>query len=97
MALKNEIFGPLKTMSRDEYSTFYEATGIDVDGRRELVTKFMPELEQSIRHYISFAKAIPGFNSLCMEDQIALIKGRWICLCVMRFYFTLSWWVYALV
>jgi len=77
MALKKEVFGDLKSMSSDEYLFFYQATGIDVDGRREMIeTLFIPHVELCIKRYISFVKAIPGFCDLCVDDQIALIKGK---------------------
>lgn len=49
--------------------------GIDVDGRRELITHMIPCLEKSIKRFIAFAKALPGFKEIPIEDQIALIKG----------------------
>jgi hypothetical protein len=33
-------------------------------------------LENGVSRYINFVKTIPGFTSLCLEDQAALIKGK---------------------
>lgn len=73
-ALQNEVFGPLRPISKDEYQRIYMSTGIDVDGRKEEIIAEIPHLERAIKKFISFAKSIPGFNRLCIEDQIALIK-----------------------
>ena len=54
----------------------YEITGIDIDGRRDLIEGFIPYVENCIRRFIAFAKAIPGFKELLTEDQIAIIKGN---------------------
>ena len=51
------------------------AAGIDVDGRREMIKHMIPCLEKSIKRFIAFAKALPGFKDIPIEDQIALIKG----------------------
>jgi len=84
--LKTKVFGEMKPMSRDEYTFFYQTTGIDVDGRREMIeTMFVPHVENCIKRFINFAKAIPGFNDLCMDDQIAIIKASrfdcWMFMC----------------
>ena len=72
----DEVFGPMKPIPMDEYRHLYQMTGIDLDGRREFIVQEMPHIEQAIKHFISFAKTIPGFNELCIDDQIALIKCR---------------------
>lgn len=69
------MFGPLRPISKDEYQRIYLSTGIDVDGRKEEIIAEIPHLERAIKKFISFAKSIPGFNKLCIEDQIALIKS----------------------
>ena len=69
------MFGPLNLISKDEYSHVYHLTGIDVDGRKERIQEEIPHVEMAIKRFISFAKTIPGFNQLCVDDQISLIKG----------------------
>ena len=56
--------------------SFYIA-GIDIDGRREMITKMFQRADCSIKRYIDFCKELPRFDELAMEDQIALIKGTW--------------------
>ena len=51
--------------------------GIDIDGRREMITKMFQRADCSIKRYIDFCKELPRFDELAMEDQIALIKGPW--------------------
>lgn len=70
------MFGTLKPLPREEYMRIYQTTGIDVDGRREMIKHMIPCLEKAIKRFISFAKALPGFQDLPIEDQIALIKGK---------------------
>ncbi len=50
-------------------------SGIDIDGRREMITTMFQRADHSIKRYIDFCKGLPGFDELVMEDQIALIKG----------------------
>ena len=71
------MFGTLKPISRDEYMQIYQTTGIDVDGRREMIKHMIPCIEKAIKRFIAFAKALPGFKDLPIDDQIALIKGKW--------------------
>ena len=62
--------------------------GIDVDGRREMIKHMIPCIEKSIKRFIAFAKALPGFKELPIDDQIALIKGK-AKECFVQFYFFL--------
>ena len=54
----------------------FSTLGIDIDGRREMVAQMIPTIEKAIKRCITFAKALPGFKDLPIEDQIALIKGN---------------------
>ncbi|KAI0228749.1 Nuclear hormone receptor E75 [Lamellibrachia satsuma] len=69
-----EMFGSLKPVTAEEYTKIYQSTGLDIDGRRELVEHMIPRIENGMRRCIAFVKALPGFQSLPMEDQMALIK-----------------------
>jgi hypothetical protein len=77
-ALKDRLFGELKPVPTEEYMKIYESTGIDVDGRRDLIQSMFPNLELRIKRFISFAKTVPGFLELPMEDQISIIKGGFV-------------------
>ena len=60
----------------ESFKKLYEDTGIDIDGRLQMLQSVLPTLEKSIISAINFLKAVPGFKALTMNDQIALIKGR---------------------
>ena len=66
----------MKPLGREEYRNIYETTGIDADGRREMISDMIPSIEKAIKKFIRFAKALPGFKDLPVDDQISLIKGR---------------------
>ena len=75
-ALKQQMFGPMKPLTGDEYDTIFSTTGIDIDGRRELLQScFIPHIEACVKRFVVFVKAIPGFTRLPLADQIALVKG----------------------
>ena len=73
--IQREMFGPLKPISKDEYMKIYQSTGIDIDGRREMIKHMIPCIEKAIKRFICFAKSLPGFRELPINDQISLIKG----------------------
>jgi hypothetical protein len=70
------MFGDLNKIPEEEFKTFYQTTGIDIDNRFELMSEIATTLENGVSRYINFVKTIPGFTSLCLEDQAALIKGK---------------------
>lgn len=62
-------------VSETEYKQIYQTTGIDIDGRRDLLQNhILPQIEICVKRFVTFVKAIPGFTQLPMEDQIALVK-----------------------
>ncbi|XP_076471136.1 uncharacterized protein LOC143301023 [Babylonia areolata] len=69
-----EVFGPLGSVSEEEYQHLYQTTGIDVDGRQTFISQFTEVMEEKIRQHIAFVKTIPGFSALSVGDQIRLIK-----------------------
>lgn len=73
--MKNEFFGLKKLLSTEEFNSFYLATGIDVDGRMEMIKKAIEQIQHGIMKYISFARIIPGFEDLPTDDKMALIKA----------------------
>ena len=76
--LYEDMFGSMRPVPADEYIRIYQLTGIDIDGRRQLFEHMIPHLESSTRRLIAFVKSIPGFHSLPMEDQMVLLKSKWI-------------------
>jgi hypothetical protein len=76
-AFQQEIFGAFNPLSVEEYMSIYRTTGIDVDGRRDLLQfEVLHSIEDSIKRFVSFAKTIPGFNQLSINDQTGLVKGE---------------------
>ena len=73
------MFGPMKPLTGDEYNTIFSVTGIDIDGRREMLQNcFIPHIEACVKRFVVFVKAIPGFSQLSLADQIALVKGIFV-------------------
>ncbi|XP_052763256.1 nuclear receptor ROR-beta-like isoform X2 [Mya arenaria] len=72
--LKTQLFGEMRAISRAEFAEFYKATGIDIDGRRGEIEAAMEFFQKRIAFIVAFAKAIPGFKDLCLDDQASLIK-----------------------
>ena len=75
-SLNQQLFGLLKPVTSDEYMRIYQSTGIDIDGRRDLLQSgFLPYIETCIKKYVTFLKSIPGFVQLPIGDQTSLVKG----------------------
>ncbi|KAL3868924.1 hypothetical protein ACJMK2_041676 [Sinanodonta woodiana] len=73
--LKTELFGGLPEIPIDEYRDFYNQTGIELDNRLQMVTELLSFLEERIAQIVSFAKTIPGFTNLPLDDQANLLKA----------------------
>ncbi|VDI77872.1 Hypothetical predicted protein [Mytilus galloprovincialis] len=73
---KEEIFGKLGYLPSNVYDEFYKATGIDIDDRRNRMSKIASHMDRFIRNMINFARNIPGFNELSTTDQIVLLKDQ---------------------
>ena len=67
----------LNPISHDEYMQIYKSTGIDIGRRRAMIEEMIPVINESIHRFASFVKELPGFKNLPMDDQVALIKGRY--------------------
>lgn len=48
----------------------------DMELAKQMLIDFLPSIDYSIKKYVNFAKIIPGFPDLPMEDRIALLKGK---------------------
>ncbi|KAH3709072.1 uncharacterized protein LOC127857763 [Dreissena polymorpha] len=72
--LKLQMFGEMK-LSKEEYMSFYKQTGIDIDNRQQLVIECLKHLEDSIHKIVTFAKSIPCFTNIDIEDQVKLLKA----------------------
>ena len=74
--LKRELFGPMRPISKEEYFGLYNSTGIEIDSRKEFVQEAVSYFADSISKLVDFAKCIPGFRELPLQDQANLIKGN---------------------
>lgn len=72
--IKKELFGDMG-LSKEEFSEFYKITGIDLDGRLQHVDGAFNFFERKISQVVAFAKSIPGFKQLSLNDQANLIKA----------------------
>ncbi|XP_069133510.1 vitamin D3 receptor-like [Argopecten irradians] len=72
---KKELFGDLSSISKEEHRNFYDTTGIDLDNRLEMMSNIATTMENGVTKYIGFAKNIPGFSDLSLDDQAALVKS----------------------
>ncbi|XP_005097795.1 nuclear hormone receptor family member nhr-41 [Aplysia californica] len=74
---KEEILGSRRVLTEEEFLSIHDKTGMDVDGRINLIRVFSGYFEAYILRIIKFAKRLPGFRSLCLEDCSAMLKvGR---------------------
>lgn len=77
MKLKDDTFGPLKNISKEDYAQIWQSTGIDIDGRQDYLSNVqLPNLDAAINRFVAIVKSYPGFQKLPIEDQISLVKGR---------------------
>ncbi|KAK3580925.1 hypothetical protein CHS0354_008216 [Potamilus streckersoni] len=72
---KKKMFGDLN-LSKEEHFSFYHSTGLDIDDRLTMMQGICKSLEKGIAKLVNFAKQIPGFVDLPLEDQASLIKDR---------------------
>ena len=66
----------MKPLSLNTYRDVYDATGIDVDGRKRKLEFCAKFISTEIDAFVGFTKGLPGFRDLDKEDQIAIIKGE---------------------
>ena len=72
--LRQEMFGSMTRLSDKDYDSIYASTGLDADGRMQNYALYNSHMEIYIRAYAKFAKCVPGFNLLDIQDQVTLIK-----------------------
>jgi hypothetical protein len=74
--MQEDVFGIKSLLDKEEFEKVYRATGIDVDGRLEIMKIMYSHKERSLMKFITFAKCIEGFNDLSMNDKINLFKCK---------------------
>ncbi|GFS27738.1 retinoic acid receptor beta-like [Elysia marginata] len=72
--LRQEMFGSMHRLPDQEYDSIYATTGLDADGRMQRYENYNALMELYIRAYAKFAKCVPGFSYLDIQDQVTLIK-----------------------
>ncbi|GFO30753.1 nuclear receptor ror-alpha [Plakobranchus ocellatus] len=72
--LRREMFGSMHRIPDQDYDQIYACTGLDADGRKHYFDQWIKHQELYIRALAKFAKCIPGFSLLNIQDQITLIK-----------------------
>nr|QGX48191.1 PPAR_2 [Sinonovacula constricta] len=71
---KKKTFGAMKPLSKEEFIDFYKVTGMDLDGRIGRMEDAFQFFQRKVSYVVHFAKNIPGFNELPLDDQANLIK-----------------------
>ena len=66
----------MKPLSLNTYRDVYDATGIDVDGRKHKLAICGKLVSAEINAFVEFSKGLPGFCDLDIDDQLVLIKGE---------------------
>lgn len=71
---KVQVIGPLRAIPKDEYFTLLKLYNIDLDGRWTLFKQEANNCAHIVERYCNFAYKIPGFKSVNLKDQEALLK-----------------------
>ena len=70
------MFGTLNPVSLDEYFSIYKMTGMDIDGRRELIKELSHVYQEEFVAFSKFILCLPGFQLLHKDDQLKLMKSK---------------------
>ena len=73
--MEDKIFGKQKRLSRTDYNTMFESTGLDIDGRKNQAASMMPFIEKKVESFIMFAQTLPGYTQLTRNEQKSLSRG----------------------
>lgn len=73
--VKSQLFGKLATVPSEEYYKLYTEYGIDADGRMQILKDLKPHIEGQVQRYCNFAKSLPDFCQLSVQDQTNLLKA----------------------
>ena len=65
----------MNPISREEYNQIYRHTKLDVDGRRGMWKSFLMGYVSACKQFAKFMKALPGFSTLPITDQISIVEG----------------------
>lgn len=70
-----DVFGPSKSLSTEEYQQVFAETGIDADDRLQQFDMYGRSMESSIMQYSNFVKMVPGFSNMTASDVSFLMKA----------------------
>ncbi|XP_035827288.1 flocculation protein FLO11 [Aplysia californica] len=74
--LREEVFGKCQNLTdRDLYYKILDATGIDLDGRKEWMEVMAGIFNTMVRKTIRFFKSVPGFRDICQADKVVMSKS----------------------
>ncbi|KAH3729655.1 hypothetical protein DPMN_055632 [Dreissena polymorpha] len=68
------MFGSMSGVSKDEYHNLLKNYDIDLDDQWKVFKDFALNLESVIGRYCRFAKQLPNFAKLSLNDQVSLLK-----------------------
>lgn len=74
-SMKVKLYGPMKSVPKEDFYCLYKDFGIEIDGRMQYLRDETKILEDVIARYCKFAKEIPEFNKLSHKDQSNLLKA----------------------
>ncbi|CAL1547150.1 unnamed protein product [Lymnaea stagnalis] len=76
-SMREHVIGQLPELSDEQYLDMYKSTGIDMDGRVNNMKVNIGYFESFLRSLIKFAKSLPGFKALPLDDQTQLLKASY--------------------
>ena len=83
---QRDLVNALEIMSTEDFEKFLQdLEPQQPDMQTVMFNKCLKFLELIIRKYIKFAKAVPGFKMLPIDDQVALVKGE-----------AFAWWIVSI-
>ncbi|KAH3726727.1 hypothetical protein DPMN_052596 [Dreissena polymorpha] len=75
-------FGKMSNVSQEEYHHLLKNYGIDIDNQWEMLKRGQDFMEHFLDRYCDFAKELPNFSKLSLNDQISLLKHAYNGFCI---------------
>ena len=72
--LKKQLYGEMRAVSKEDFTKLYQTYGIDVDNRLKDFHASMVEIDCDVYEMCNFAKHIPFYCKLSLDDQSNLLK-----------------------
>ena len=74
---EESLYGKRSILERAEYNKFYSETGLDIDGRKDLIKKMTTYMPAGIQASFSIVKNIPGYANIPDRDQAKLFRCKY--------------------